>query len=117
MKGAGEEDETPLFSGRFKLFLSPKDGAAQVVGLGDAKVCKNGVTGKLRILMRSEGAGKILLNSYLSPQTVFKAQSDKDTLLVLPDETGAPLTYVLRGKPENSKGMLAMLEKLKAGSA
>ncbi|CAE6943408.1 Nup358 [Symbiodinium sp. CCMP2592] len=60
----GEEDEDEIYSQRSKLYRF-KDSDWKERGLGDSKLLRNRVTGKVRYMMRQEKTGKIVANHYL----------------------------------------------------
>ncbi|KAJ1528544.1 hypothetical protein ONE63_006950 [Megalurothrips usitatus] len=73
----GEEDETPLFVRRAKLFrFVEKEWKER--GVGDMKILKHNVTGKLRILMRREQIHKICANHFILPEMELAPQTGSD---------------------------------------
>ncbi|XP_072936249.1 E3 SUMO-protein ligase RanBP2 [Epargyreus clarus] len=63
----GEEDETIIFSSRAKLFrFSDKQWKER--GLGEMKLLKHKITGKVRVLMRREQIHKICANHIISAE-------------------------------------------------
>ncbi|XP_063709073.1 E3 SUMO-protein ligase RanBP2-like [Culicoides brevitarsis] len=82
----GEEDEEALYSHRAKLFRFDADSKEwKERGIGDIKVLKHKVTGKLRILMRRDQIHKICLNHILTPEVEYKRKDDKSWLFVVGD--------------------------------
>lgn len=73
----GEEDETPLFSRRAKLFRFV-GGEWKERGVGDIKILKHNVNGKLRILMRREQVHKICANHFILPEMELAPQTGSD---------------------------------------
>ncbi|KAK3932811.1 E3 SUMO-protein ligase RanBP2 [Frankliniella fusca] len=73
----GEEDETPLFSRRAKLFRFV-GGEWKERGIGDIKILKHNINGKLRILMRREQVYKICANHFILPEMELAPQTGSD---------------------------------------
>ncbi|CAH0722701.1 unnamed protein product, partial [Brenthis ino] len=63
----GEEDEVAIFSSRAKLFRFV-DKQWKERGIGDMKLLKHKVTGKVRVLMRREQVHKICANHIILPE-------------------------------------------------
>ncbi|KAJ2943782.1 hypothetical protein O0L34_g8102 [Tuta absoluta] len=63
----GEEDEIPIFSARSKLFRFI-DKQWKERGIGEMKLLKHKVTGKVRVLMRREQIHKICANHIITPE-------------------------------------------------
>ncbi|XP_048481602.1 E3 SUMO-protein ligase RanBP2 [Plutella xylostella] len=63
----GEEDETAVFSARSKLFRFV-DNQWKERGIGEMKLLKHKVTGKVRVLMRREQVHKICANHLITPE-------------------------------------------------
>ncbi|KAI8910243.1 hypothetical protein EDD86DRAFT_204869, partial [Gorgonomyces haynaldii] len=114
MKGAGEEQETTLHQVRAKLF-SKADGAEfKVAGVGDIKLNRNNETGKTRILFRTEGIGKIILNDYILSATPCKKVSDKRLSLILHDENAKLAPWLVHVKePKDCDALFDAIEKAK----
>eukprot|EP00092_Neocalanus_flemingeri_P036782 GFUD01040043.1.p1 GENE.GFUD01040043.1~~GFUD01040043.1.p1 ORF type:complete len:2751 (-),score=928.30 GFUD01040043.1:212-8194(-) len=75
----GEEDEAVLFSERSKLFrFVPESKEWKERGLGDFKILKNNVSGKVRFLMRREQVLKVCCNHILSKSMEFKPLATSD---------------------------------------
>ena len=80
----GEEDEELLYSHRAKLFRYT-EGEWKERGLGDVKVLKHRVSGKLRVLMRREQIFKLCLNHILTADIEYKKKDDKSWMFVAND--------------------------------
>lgn len=80
----GEEDEEVLYSHRAKLFRFT-DGEWKERGLGEVKILKHSVTGKLRVVMRREQVLKICLNHVLDESVEYKVKDNKSWLFVAND--------------------------------
>lgn len=96
----GEENETAEFTKRAKLMLYEKENNPPYTtkGVGELKVLKNNETGKSRLLIRTDGGLRVLLN--LSIQPNFKYEIIGDGLLRVP-VVNADLkleTYVIKVK-------------------
>lgn len=72
----GEEDERVLYCQRAKLYRWA-DGEWKERGLGDFKILKHDVTGKVRLLMRREQILKICCNHYLTVEMTFLPKDDR----------------------------------------
>jgi len=66
----GQEDEEELYSQRSKLYRF-RDGEWKERGLGDAKILKHKITGKIRFLMRQERTMKVVANFLLMCQAPY----------------------------------------------
>ncbi|CAJ1425839.1 unnamed protein product [Effrenium voratum] len=60
----GEEDEEEIYTQRSKLYRF-KDAEWKERGLGDSKLLRHRVTGRIRYMMRQEKTGKIVANHYV----------------------------------------------------
>ncbi|XP_069354327.1 E3 SUMO-protein ligase RanBP2-like isoform X2 [Maniola hyperantus] len=72
----GEEDETVIFSSRAKLFRFV-DKQWKERGIGEMKLLKHKVTGKVRILMRREQVHKICANHIISHNMEIKPMTNE----------------------------------------
>ncbi|XP_024214651.1 E3 SUMO-protein ligase RanBP2 isoform X2 [Halyomorpha halys] len=79
----GEENETVLYCMRAKLFRydsSSKEWKER--GVGDVKILKHNISGKIRFLMRRDQVMKICLNHFITDEIILrpKAKDDKTWL-------------------------------------
>ncbi|XP_067419725.1 E3 SUMO-protein ligase RanBP2-like isoform X2 [Emydura macquarii macquarii] len=75
----GEEDEKVLYSQRIKLFrFDPETSQWKERGVGNLKILKNEVNGKLRMLMRREQVLKVCANHWITTTMNLKPLSGSD---------------------------------------
>lgn len=75
----GEEDEKVLYSQRVKLFRFDAEASQwKERGLGNLKILKNEVNGKLRVLMRREQVLKVCANHWITTTMHLKPLSGSD---------------------------------------
>ncbi|KAG8452024.1 hypothetical protein GDO86_003996 [Hymenochirus boettgeri] len=75
----GEEDEKTLYSQRVKLFRFDTDiGQWKERGVGQIKILKNEVNGKLRMLMRREQVLKVCTNHWITTTMNLKPLTGSD---------------------------------------
>ncbi|XP_008944668.1 PREDICTED: E3 SUMO-protein ligase RanBP2 [Merops nubicus] len=75
----GEEDEKVLYSQRVKLFrFDPETSQWKERGVGNLKILKNEVNGKVRILMRREQVLKVCANHWITTTMNLKQLSGSD---------------------------------------
>ncbi|XP_034970725.2 ranBP2-like and GRIP domain-containing protein 4 isoform X2 [Zootoca vivipara] len=75
----GEEDETLLYSQRVKLFrFDAETSQWKERGVGNLKILKNEVNGKLRIIMRREQVFKVCANHWITTTMNLKPLSGSD---------------------------------------
>ncbi|CAH2099768.1 unnamed protein product [Euphydryas editha] len=72
----GEEDELVIFSARAKLFRFT-DKQWKERGIGEMKLLKHKVTGKVRVLMRREQVHKICANHIILPEMEIKPMKNE----------------------------------------
>ncbi|XP_040831438.1 E3 SUMO-protein ligase RanBP2 isoform X3 [Ochotona curzoniae] len=105
----GEEDEEEFFCNRAKLFRF--DGESKEWkerGIGNVKILRHKISGKMRLLMRREQVLKICANHYISPDMKLtpNAASDKSFVwhaLDYADESPKPEQLAIRFKtPEEA---------------
>ncbi|XP_050349584.1 E3 SUMO-protein ligase RanBP2-like [Nymphalis io] len=72
----GEENETAIFSSRAKLFRFT-DKQWKERGIGEMKLLKHNVTGKVRVLMRREQVHKICANHIILPEMEIKPMKNE----------------------------------------
>ncbi|XP_030766010.1 E3 SUMO-protein ligase RanBP2 [Sitophilus oryzae] len=80
----GEENEEVLYCHRAKLFRFSA-GEWKERGLGDVKILKDNVSGKLRVVMRREQVLKICLNHWLTKTVEYLPKDDRTWLFFAPD--------------------------------
>ncbi|KAJ3044265.1 hypothetical protein HDV00_002585 [Rhizophlyctis rosea] len=108
MKGPGEEQEETVFEVKARV-LKNADGW-KLVGVGQLKLNKNKSTGKVRLLHRAEGSGRVLLNSATFPDmkvTVKKEDKTSTVTFSATDELGALKVFAARVKAEADADALA----------
>lgn len=72
----GEEDESIIFSSRAKLFRFI-DKQWKERGIGEMKLLKHNVSGKVRVLMRREQIHKICANHIITPEMEIKPMKNE----------------------------------------
>lgn len=72
----GEEEETVVFSARAKLYRFV-DNQWKERGLGEMKLLKHNITGKVRVLMRREQIHKICANHIITPEMEIKPMKNE----------------------------------------
>nr|XP_040226853.2 E3 SUMO-protein ligase RanBP2 [Anopheles coluzzii] len=80
----GEEDEHVLYAHRAKLYRFVSSEWKER-GIGDVKILKHKVTGKLRVVMRREQVLKICLNHALTEDICYTKKDDKSWQFVAND--------------------------------
>ncbi|KAJ1501558.1 hypothetical protein HMI54_006667 [Coelomomyces lativittatus] len=74
-----EEDETPIFKMRGKLFRFDRAGTEwKERGIGNVRLMLHNTTGKVRVLMRREKTLKICANHYLMDSMKLQPNVDSD---------------------------------------
>ncbi|XP_072301227.1 E3 SUMO-protein ligase RanBP2 isoform X2 [Eucyclogobius newberryi] len=75
----GEEDEEEMFCNRAKLFrFDTETKEWKERGIGNVKILKNNISGKVRLLMRREQVLKICANHYITTDMLLKPNSGSD---------------------------------------
>uniref|UniRef100_A0A3B4AM81 RanBD1 domain-containing protein n=1 Tax=Periophthalmus magnuspinnatus TaxID=409849 RepID=A0A3B4AM81_9GOBI len=75
----GEEDEEEIFCNRAKLFRFDNETKEwKERGIGNIKILKNNINGKVRLLMRREQVLKICANHYITTDMLLKPNSGSD---------------------------------------
>ncbi|KAL2758079.1 hypothetical protein ACRALDRAFT_2017106 [Sodiomyces alcalophilus JCM 7366] len=131
--GAGEEDETAVHEVRSKVLkFVPASEAAEdsggegkgkskspwvTRGIGPFRLLKHKTSGAVRMVVRAEPRGHVVLNRVLLPNETYK-NDGKYVKLLTSNETGDGLeTYMVQVKnPEVAKELAAVLEKHKGGN-
>lgn len=80
----GEEDEEVLYSHRAKLYRF-KNSEWRARGLGDVKILRHKVSGRLRVVMRREQILKICLNHILDNNVIYKSKDPKSLQFIVND--------------------------------
>ena len=76
---SGEEDEDVIFSERAKLFRYDKDpGQWKERGVGNLKLLKHKITGRVRVLMRRDQIFKLCANHFLTADMELKPNAGSD---------------------------------------
>uniref|UniRef100_A0A8C5FIM3 RAN binding protein 2 n=1 Tax=Gadus morhua TaxID=8049 RepID=A0A8C5FIM3_GADMO len=115
----GEEEEQELFCNRAKLYrfeMETKEWKER--GIGNIKILKHNISGKVRILMRREQVLKICANHYINADTLLKPNAGSDKSWVwnaidYADEQPKPEQLAIRFKTAEE----AMLFKTKFDEA
>jgi len=116
-KKTGEEDEENLFTKRSKLMLfnpKNKEQPYESKGLGELKILQNKENKKSRILIRSDGANRILLNTAISKNFKYETIGKGDTVRIPTINTDGKIeTYIVRVKtPEDGNNLLSSLKSV-----
>lgn len=102
----GEEDEEVKFTLRSRVYKYQKlSEAPSVVGIGTLKVLTHKDSGKSRVLVRSDGMGKVLLNAFLN-KSISYAVTDKSVKIPVP-EAGGIVMYLAQVKTADMAKELA----------
>lgn len=99
--GAGEENESSMHEERCKLYMGDSTGGWTDLGVGIFKINRyNNETGKSRVLCRTEGNGKVILNTLVSvPGTEVSGYEGKKEVALLAFGPEGKLTkYLIRVK-------------------
>ena len=121
--GAGEEDENIVHEVRAKaLKFSPKeegngDNPWQTKGLGPLRVLKHKDTKAVRLLLRGQPAGNVVLNKALLGKVNYEATGKTVKLLTASDSGNGLETWILQAKtPELANELAKVLEENKPSS-
>ncbi|CCH45930.1 E3 SUMO-protein ligase [Wickerhamomyces ciferrii] len=111
----GEEDEDVTYTKRSKLSIyqpGNKENPYESKGLGELKVLKHKETSKSRILVRSDGANRVLLNAAISKDFKYDTIGNGNTVRIpIVTAEGKIETYIARVKtPEDGKNLLNALQ-------
>lgn len=100
--GAGEENETCQHEERCKVFMMDTTNNGWIdLGVGIFKINRyNNETGKSRVLCRSEGNGKVILNTLVSVpgMDVSRMEGKKEVAMLAIGPEGKPTKYLIRVK-------------------
>lgn len=111
----GEENEETLYTKRSKLMLfnpSNKEQPYESKGLGELKVLQNKDNKKSRILVRSDGANRVLLNAAIPKDFKYDTIGKGDSVRIpVVSSEGKIETYIARVKtPEDGSNLLKALQ-------
>lgn len=111
----GEEDEENLYTKRSKLMLfnpANKEQPYETKGVGELKVLQNKETQKSRLLVRSDGANRVLLNAAITKGFKYETIGKGDTVRIpVVSNEGKIETYIARVKtPEDGGNLLKALQ-------
>lgn len=111
----GEENEDNLYTKRSKLMLfnpANKEQPYESKGLGELKVLQDKETKKSRILVRSDGANRVLLNAAINKDFKYDTIGKGDTVRIpVVSSEGKIETYMARVKtPEDGSNLLKALQ-------
>ncbi|XP_032517720.2 E3 SUMO-protein ligase RanBP2-like [Danaus plexippus] len=118
----GEEDESVIFSARAKLFRFV-DKQWKERGIGEMKLLKHKVTGKVRVLMRREQVHKICANHIILPEMEIKPMKNETKAYFWVANDFAEETVILEKfcikfkTPELAKEFYETFEKARKESA
>jgi nucleoporin NUP2 len=98
MRGAGEDAEETLMEVRTKAFKFDKEKKGwQDIGVGIIKINKDNNTERARLLLRADGSGRVLLNTYIVSGMDSQLQNEK-AICFMSVLDGAPTKILLRVK-------------------
>ena len=123
--GAGEENETCQHEQRCKVFMMDSAGSWIDLGVGVFKINRyNNESGKSRVLCRTEGNGKVILNALVSVpgMNVSQTEGKKEVALLAVGAEGKLVKYLIRVKTfeqavELKTAILNEIEYVKNGKA
>ena len=109
----GEEEDATVLSLHAKLFKFENTKDWKEKGTGNLRLNMNKQTNKYRLIMRTDGTMKLILNMLLFPKMSTKKQNDKSLVITGLDETGQLGNFLIRvGKTDTIN---ALLEKIEYG--
>jgi hypothetical protein len=109
--GAGEENETCQHEQRCKVFMMDSVGSWADLGVGIFKINRyNNEIGKSRVLCRSEGNGKVILNALVSVpgMNVSNTEGKKEVALLAIGPESKLVKYLIRVKTLEQANELKM---------
>ncbi|KAK9452177.1 uncharacterized protein V1518DRAFT_444673 [Limtongia smithiae] len=127
-KGPGEEDEDVKFNGRARVYQykSAEEKKAEAlndegksgefksgfegIGVGPLRILHNPKTSKSRIIVRSDGVGRILLNVWLRKNQTYTAQASSIRILDF-QEGGKAVTYSLKVKQDQAEEIARIMNE------
>jgi hypothetical protein len=107
----GEEEENVELEVRARAFKL--DGSWKVQGTGVVRLLKHPVTGRARIVLRTEPSGNVILNALLKKEYKYEATKGNSVQVLLPDESGKFSQWAVRVKPENLDKFFAKINEIK----
>lgn len=121
--GAGEENETCQYEQRCKVFMMDSSDSWIDLGVGIFKINRyNNESGKSRVLCRSEGNGKVILNALVivPGMNVSSTEGKKEVALLAIGPEGKLVKYLIRVKTLEQAGefktaVLNEIEYVKSG--
>ncbi len=112
--GPGEEDEDVLYEVRAKALVLEKQ-KYENKGVGFLRVLKHRETGKVRILLRQDPNGKLVINAALLGGVDYTTKTAKSVSLPIPTEQGTLKPWVVQvGKAEDADGLAKVLQNNKS---
>ncbi len=121
-QGPGEENEEIKYEKKAKIYnfnAEDKKSPYTVLGVGMLKVLKHKETKKTRVLVRSDGAGRVLINFSLNDKINYgPVQKGKNEMVRIPCFTKDGIdTYVIRVKTgKDGEELIKVLEAEKKGN-
>ncbi|KAI9719314.1 MAG: hypothetical protein M1812_003644 [Candelaria pacifica] len=113
--GPGEEDEDVLYEVRAKAMVF-KERKYESKGVGFLRVLKHRETGKVRILLRQDPNGKLIINAALLSGVDYTTKGSTSVSLPIPTEQGTLKPWIVRvGKAEDAADLAKVLESNKSG--
>ncbi|KAL1953909.1 hypothetical protein VTO42DRAFT_2031 [Malbranchea cinnamomea] len=106
-RGAGEEDEDVLFETRSKAHKLKPGSGWELQGVGFLRLLKNRTTERVRVLLRADPSGKVILNSLLVPQIEYSQRGSSVQFLVF--QEAKPESWTVRLKTEQLAKELSTL--------
>lgn len=114
----GDENEDVVHTARVKLFELVTDNNNkhyEPKGLGDLKVLKDKDTGKSRVVVRSEGGNRVLLNARIQKSITYSVQLKVMVLVPTVEAKDKVVIYGVRVKTEEmANELLAALNQAKS---
>ena len=113
--GPGEEDEDVMFEARAKTSQWDEDSKEWVTkGVGPFRILKNRENGDIRMLMRQDPSGRVLINSAIFSGVDYKTEVKNTTRIPIVSQSGKLETWIVKvGKEEDALAMSALLEENK----
>lgn len=113
LQGPGEEDEDPVFQLPRSIIYDLSSTPVKTVGIGALRVLKNRVTGKSRILVRSD-LGKVLLNVALKKDIKYQLHLGKCLKVPEFQADGSIKFFAAKVKADDLQKLLQTVEEVKA---
>ncbi|KAI9705969.1 MAG: hypothetical protein M1836_005375 [Candelina mexicana] len=113
--GPGEEDEDVLYEVRAKALVLEKQ-KYESKGVGFLRVLKHRETGKVRILLRQDPSGKLIINAALLSGVDYTTKTSTSVSVPIPTENGTLRPWIVRvGKAEDADELAKVLDSNKSG--